>query len=35
MKWSTSSEGDVGTYTVRVTARSGDISEFVEYSVAI
>ena len=35
MKWQTSSEGDVGAYTVRVTATSNDISEFVEYSVEV
>ena len=35
MKWSTSSEGDIGTYTVRVTATSNEYSEFAEYDVQI
>ena len=35
MRWSTNDEADVGTYTVTVTATSGDLSESTTYTVEI
>ena len=35
MKWSTSSEADVGSYTVTVTATSGALTETTTYTVTI
>ena len=35
MKWSTSSETDVGNYTVTVTATSGSLTESTSYTVDI
>ena len=35
MKWATSNEADVGTYTVTVTATSEELSESTTYTVEI
>ena len=35
MKWQTASEGDVGTYTVTVTATSNGLTESTSYTVNI
>ena len=35
MKWSTSSEADVSSYTVTITATSGSLTETTSYTVDI